>query len=194
MSESVLDTVELAGAGLRLRSYAAEDAASLYAAVRESIDVVGRWLPWCHAGYSMDDAATWISHCAEGWRTGEHFAFAIFDSRSHEFVGAAGLNQRNRHHNFMNLGYWVRASRQRRGVAVRASALVAAFGFRQVGLTRIEILAEVDNLASRRVAEVMGATFEAIARNRLQARGKTSDAAVYSLTPSDFGADPEPGA
>jgi RimJ/RimL family protein N-acetyltransferase len=193
MAESALDTVELAGAGLRLRPYRAEDAAALYAAVRESIDVVGRWLPWCHAGYSMDDAATWISRCADGWRTGEHFAFAVFDSRSDEFIGAAGSNQRNRPHNFMNLGYWVRASRQRRGVAVRASALVGAFGFRQVGLTRIDILVEVDNVASRRVAEVMGASFEAIARNRLQARGKATDAAVYSLTPSDFDADPAPG-
>lgn len=193
MAESALETIELVGAGLRLRPYRAEDAAALYAAVRESIDVVGRWLPWCHAGYSMDDAATWISHCADGWRSGEHFAFAIFDARSHEFIGAAGLNQRNRQHNFMNFGYWVRASRQRRGVAVRASALTGAFGFRQVGLTRIEILAEVDNVASRRVAEVMGASFEGIARNRLQARGTTIDAAVYSLIPADFDADPAPG-
>jgi RimJ/RimL family protein N-acetyltransferase len=101
----------------------------------------------------MDDAAAWISHCAEGWRSGEHFAFAILDSRSHDFIGATGLNQRNRLHNLMNLGYWVRASRQRRGVAVRASTLVAQFGFRQAGLMRIEIFAEVGNVASRRVAE-----------------------------------------
>ena len=49
-----------------------------------------------------------IAHCAEGWRSGEHYAFAVFDAGSAGFCGSVGLNQRNRAHNFMNLGYWIR--------------------------------------------------------------------------------------
>ncbi len=44
----------------------------------------------------------------------------------------------------------------------------------------------VDNTASRRVAEKLGATLECIARNRLMAWGRPHDAAVYSLTTADL--------
>jgi RimJ/RimL family protein N-acetyltransferase len=184
MAEPALESTELTGGGLRLRPYRSEDASPLLAAVRESIESVGRWLPWCHAGYAAHDAEAWIAHCGENWRSGEHFAFAAFDTESGEFLGGLGLNQRNRLHNFMNLGYWVRASRQRHGVAVRAAHLVATFGFEQLGLTRIEIVAEIENLASRRVAEVLGASHEGTARNRIVARGQPIHAAVYSLVPA----------
>ena len=184
MAEPAADSVELIGGGLRLRPYRDEDAVALLAAVRESVESVGRWLPWCHSGYDASDAEKWLADCGETWRSGEHFAFAAFEIASGQYLGGFGLNQRNRLHNFMNLGYWVRASRQRHGIAVRAAHLVATFGFEKVGLSRIEIVAELDNLGSRRVAEVIGATFEGIGRNRLVARGKPIDAAVYSLVPA----------
>jgi RimJ/RimL family protein N-acetyltransferase len=187
MAEPAPDAVELTGGGLRLRPYRGDDAVAILAAVRESVDVVGRWLPWCHSGYDANDAEAWVAHCGESWRSGEHFAFAAFEIASGQYLGGFGLNQRNRLHNFMNLGYWVRASRQRHGIAVRAAHLVATFGFQQIGLTRIEIIAELDNLASRRVAEVVGASFEGVARNRIVARGRATDAAVYSLV------QPKPG-
>ena len=110
MAEPVPDSIELAGDGLCLRPYRREDAGALVAAARESVESVGRWLAWCHAGYAGADAEGWIAHCAEGWRSGEHYAFAVFDAGSAGFCGSVGLNQRNRAHNFMNLGYWIRES------------------------------------------------------------------------------------
>lgn len=183
MAEPVAESIELCGPRLRLRPYRPDDADALLAAVRESVDSVGRWLPWCHAGYAQGDAVGWIAHCAEGWRTGEHYAFATFDAHTAQFCGAAGLNLRNREHNFMNLGYWVRGSRHGLGIAREAARLVAAFGFERLGLTRIEIITAPENAASRRVAEALGATFEGIGRNRMLVRGMPFDARVYSLIP-----------
>jgi len=182
MAEPAPD-LELAAGALRLRPYRSADAAPLFAAVRESIDSVGRWLPWCHAGYTLADAEGWIRLCAAEWRSGEHFAFALFDDAAGELVGGIGLNQRNRMHNFMSLGYWIRQSRQGRGVARRAARCVVDFGFDVVGLTRIEIVAQPGNGASRRVAESLGAVFEAIARNRIVTPAGPADAAVYALVP-----------
>ena len=183
MSEPIPDSIELAGDGLLLRPYRAGDARILASAARESAGTVGVWLPWCHADYGDAEADAWISHCASGWQRGEHFAFAVFDARTSQFLGSAGLNQRSREHNFMNLGYWVRTARQGEGIAARAVRLVAAFGFGQIGLTRIEIVAALGNRASRRVAEKAGAVLEAVARNRLVDRGNPIDAALYALVP-----------
>jgi ribosomal-protein-serine acetyltransferase len=184
VSEQITESIELTGAGLLLRAYRPHDSDALVAAVRESADSVGAWLPWCHAGYDMAEAGAWIKYCVEGWRSGEHYAFAAFDAATGQFLGAAGLNRRNREHNRMNLGYWVRASRQGEHIATHAARLVAAFGFEQLGLTRIEIVAAVENRASRRVAEKAGAVLEAIARDRLIDRGRPIDEAVYTIAPA----------
>jgi len=185
-TEPALPAFELVEEPLRLRPWQAQDAEDLFDAVRSSVASVGRWLPWCHAGYELADAHAWISHCQDGWSRGEHFAFPIFDLHTGELLGGAGLNQRNRQHRSANLGYWVRQSRHGEGIAARAAALVARFGFEQLGLIRIEIVVMPDNHPSRRTAEKTGARFEAIARQRLWANEQAHDAAVYGLTLADL--------
>ena len=72
-------------------------------------------------------------------------------------------------------------------MGARATRLAARFGFEQLGLQRIEIVAAVDNLASQRVAEKAGARHEGLARKRLLIRGLAHDAMIYSLVGEDFG-------
>jgi ribosomal-protein-serine acetyltransferase len=184
--EAAVPPPELIEETLLLRPWQTQDAGRLFDAARSSVAEVGRWLPWCHAGYGPDDAKAWISHCQDGWLRGEHFAFAIFDRHTRELLGAVGLNQRNRMHRSANLGYWTRALRHGEGIATRAAIQAARFGFEQLGLARIEVVVMPDNHASRRTAEKIGAHFEAIARRRLWANGQAHDAAVYGLIPADL--------
>lgn len=178
--------VQLCTDELLLRPYRPGDAPALYAAVCESVASVGRWLPWCHAGYSEADSIAWLAHCSDQWARGEMYTFAIFDSAGAELLGSVGLSHRNHEHNFAGIGYWIRETKQGRGIAARAGKRVAAFGFDRVKLARIEILAAVDNLASRRTAENIGGRLEGIARNRLRTPRGLTDAAVYALIPSDY--------
>ncbi len=179
-------TIELPHTRLQLRPWRDDDAQSLVDAVHESEDSVGRWLPWCPAGYGRADAMAWIARCRSGWQAGEHFAFALFDTDSGQLLGSAGLSQLDSLHRRGNLGYWVRQSRQRQGIGVVAARSVAGFGFGQLGLLRIEIVVLPDNRPSRAVAERVGATFEAIARNRLWLRDSAHAAAVYGLIAQDL--------
>lgn len=178
--------VQLAEGALLLRPWRPDDAPALHAAVQESLETLGRWLPWCHAGYDLEEARAWVRHCQEGWAADEHFAFGIFERDGGGLIGSVGLNQRNRTHRSAGLGYWVRQSRQGTGIARRATTLAARFGFETLGLVRIEIVALPDNHASRRTAEKAGARFECIARHRLWARNEARDAAVYALVPGDL--------
>jgi ribosomal-protein-serine acetyltransferase len=184
--EPISPAWELVEDPLWLRPWQPHDAEDLLDAARSSAASVGRWLPWCHAGYDLDAAHAWISRCRDGWSRGEHFAFPIFDLQTGELLGGCGLNQLNQPHRSANLGYWVRQSRHGEGIAARAAVLVARFGFEQLGLIRIEIVVMPDNHASRRTAEKTGAHFEAVARHRLWAKGQAHDAAVYGLTPADL--------
>jgi len=170
-----------------LRPYRESDAELLYEAVRESIPEVSRWLPWCHENYSIAESREFIAARNVSSQGDEWYSFGVFDRHAGVFVGGVGLNFVNRVHQFANLGYWVRTSAVGRGFATRATRLAAQFGFTQLGLHRIEIVAEIDNLPSQRVAEKSGAVREGVARKRLLIRGQPHDALIYSLTRKDLG-------
>jgi RimJ/RimL family protein N-acetyltransferase len=174
---------ELSSARIVLRPYRIEDADTVFAAAIESVDTVGRWMPWCHASYTKAESVAWIEKSLAMWRSGEACEFAVFDA-ANQYIGGAGLNQFNRVNNFANLGYWIRQSRQRQGLAAGVVAILAKFGFETLGLTRIELVVATENIPSRRVAEKAGAQFECVARNRLLIRSAPLAAAIYSFVPS----------
>jgi ribosomal-protein-serine acetyltransferase len=178
--------VKLIADSILLRPYCEEDVSALYEAARESIAEVSPWLPWCHENYSIEESREFICSRAPAAQGGEWYSFAIFEKDNGKFLGGVGLNFINRVHQIGNLGYWVRTSAVGRGVATNAARLMARFGFAQVGLHRIEILTAVPNLASQRVAEKVGATREAVLRNRLLIGGVSQDAVMFSLIPEDL--------
>lgn len=168
-----------------IRPLVAADAAALYAAVIRSRAALARWFPWCHAGYGPADASSRAAHCQAAWAAGTEFPFGLFDAECGELLGCVGLSQINRLHRSANLGYWIGAAHQGQGLAARAAAQVATFGFRMLGLVRIEIVVAPENAASLRVAEKLDATREVLARNRLVVHDRPVDAWVYSLQPQD---------
>lgn len=169
--------------GLCIRPFADQDIAEFVTAVRESVATAGAWMPWCVSDYSPADAKSWFDQCSANLSAGHAYDVGIFSADGRTFYGGIAINQINREHKFGNIGYWVRQSRQRQGIALRAVRVIAAFGFNFLKLTRLEIVAPEDNIASRGVAERAGAAFECVARNRLVHKGRPVAAAVYSLTP-----------
>ncbi|MDR3446825.1 MULTISPECIES: GNAT family N-acetyltransferase [unclassified Dyella] len=183
--------IELDAQGLRLRPWQPEDADSLYEAARESHATVSPWMPWLRDNYSRDDSATWIATCQSNRERGDAYTFGIFDE-SGRALGDIGLNRIDHTRGSANLGYWVRESAQGQGVAKRAARAIAAFGFEVLGLARIEIVAAVENVASRRTAESIGAHLDGISPNHILLRDEAVPAAVYSLLPPEQG-DASPG-
>jgi len=178
--------IELIEGPFLIRPYREEDASTLYEAVRESRSEVSRWLPWCHENYSIEESKEFVGSRATAAHDGEWYSFAVFEREGGKFLGGAGLNFFNRVHQMANLGYWVRTSATGRGVATSAARAVARFGFEELGLQRIEIVAAVGNVPSQRVAEKAGAVREGVLRKRLLIRGESQDAVIFSLVAEDL--------
>ena len=158
----------------------------MHEAARETMEQLCAWMTWCRPDYSVTDAQDFILQCGPAWEKGEHYSFAIVDAQDNSFLGSVGLNNLNRLHKFGNLGYWVRRAARGRGVATAAARLGAEFGFRELGLNRVEILIPEINLASQRVAQKAGAKFEGLLRNRVMIAEKCQDAVLYSIVPNDL--------
>jgi len=171
---------------LLIRPHDVRDIDELLTAVLESTSELSPWLPWCHPAFSKDELVAFMNISRKAWADGSQHQFAIFDAATGLALGGIGLNHIAKSNRLANMGYWVRTSATGRGVASEAAKLVAAYGFRNLGLSRIEIAAIPGNAASRRVAEHAGAKFEAVVRNRLVMHGRPYDAALYSLVPGDL--------
>ncbi len=165
---------------IRLRRYDAADAEALHAAAEESVAEVFPWLPWCHPGYSLEEAQQWAASCEQPFVDGREYHFVIVDSIG-RFLGACGLNQINPINRFANLGYWVRTSQTGRGVAPAAIRRLATFAFTETDLQRLEIVCAVGNHRSQRAAEKAGAQREGILRARLFLHGQSHDAVMYAI-------------
>ncbi len=181
-----MEPIELKDGLITLRPYRMADAFEVFIAVEESMASLRPWMPWAYPGYSIADSEGWIKTSMNAWSEGLAYEFAITDSKDGSYLGGCGLNHLDNLNKMANLGYWVRSSRHKEGIASRAATLVARFGLDTLKLNRIEILAAVENSASRRVAEKVGAIREAVLRHRISLPDKVHDAVLFSIVPVDL--------
>ena len=178
---------------MNIRPFAAGDAPALHRAVRASIESLSYWFPWCHADYALADAEARVAAGIAAWRDGSEHAFGIFERNDdgdgnrgayrERLLGCVGLNRLDRDARSANLGYWIGEAHRGRGLATQAAAWAAAFGFRELGLARIEIRVLPQNGASLRVAEKLGAMREAVLPGVLEFQRRPADAVLFSLSP-----------
>lgn len=164
-----------------IHRYQPEDVAGIYAATDESRQELGRWMNWMTPGYALKDAQTWVEYNLAAWERGDEYQHVIVDARDQGIVGGCGLNVLSRVNLVYNLGYWVRTSRWGEGAARQAALQLRDFGFKTIGLNRLEILVAVGNARSQRVAESVGARYEGVQAMRLKVRDQVQDAHMYAL-------------
>jgi len=177
---------QLSDNSIIIRKFDYSDIDPLYEAVRESIEEVSKWLPWCHPEYSKRETIDWFNFQADAWFNAREFNFAVVEKNTNRFIGGCGLNQIDYSNKLGNLGYWIRSADANKGYATKAAKLGACFGFEHLKLNRIEILMATGNTASKRVAEKIGAHPEGILRNRILLHDVPNDAYLFSLIPDDM--------
>jgi len=135
--------------------------------------------------YTRADARDWFAMTAEGWRNATTATFAIHVDGIDGAVGGVGVRFLGEiDEGCAEVGYWVGAEARGRGVATAATRLAARWAFESVpGLARLQLRADVENIASNRVAEKAGFTREGVLRaQRFNARaGRRVDFVLWSL-------------
>ena len=170
--------MELHDEGITLRPWAEDDVPALAAACNDL--EIPRWIPVIPSPYTEQDALAFIRGEV---RPDLDHSFAITFGGA--VVGSIGMSvnlNRTGH-----VGYWCAREARGRGVTPRALRLVCRFGFDKLGLGRLELITDPDNVASQRVAEKVGFRREGILRSHLLHRdGRRRDSVMYSLLPGEL--------
>ena len=130
----------------------------------------------------------WLSRYEEGRLDGSREAFAIVDAHD-AFLGLALAPEIKRDAREAELGYIVAPSARGRGVAGAGLGLLTDWAFEELGVLRIELLIDVDNEPSKRVAERCGYIREGVLRSAHLKDDLRSDTEIWSRLPTD----PAPG-
>jgi RimJ/RimL family protein N-acetyltransferase len=165
---------------ISLRPFTEADVPAITAACQDP-DIPRRTL--VPSPYSEDDARAWVRSMHRGRERGDLWNFAIADTESGELLGSIGIRLVDANG---QIGYWVKREARGRGVATRALRLVSRWGLETLGLARLQLLTEPDNVASQRVAERAGFTREALLRSYMELKGRRADAFMYALLPADL--------
>ena len=173
---------ELRDGTITIRAYAPGIEGAVFAAARESVREIGPSMRTWRHGATYDTAARHVAESIRAWQAGTWYDFAITRAGSAAFLGRVGLD-RISGNGTANVGYWVRTSQTGQGIATAAVRLIARFAFEDLGLQRLELHIAADNLASRRVAEKAGASFEGGSPASPRGQGERQHASYrYSLT------------
>lgn len=149
---------------------------------------VSRYSPAIPFPYAEADAISWFVSQEPARRAGQSIDFAIAAAASGAPLGAIGL------HNFSPLlvsaetGYWLARSARGQGLASRALVLVARWAFAQLGLARLSLTTDPENVASQRVAERCGFQREGYLRSHMLVlhNGERRDSLVWGLLPGEL--------
>jgi RimJ/RimL family protein N-acetyltransferase len=175
---------ELADDAIRLRAPSLADVPAITEACQDPDIQHFTFVP---VPYREQDARDWVDGAASRAASGEALSLVIADDRA-KLLGTVGLLRPDWAQRTVEIGYWVAPWARGRGLAVRAVKLLAPWALRTLDLARVACDVDVDNAASRQVAQRAGFVAEDHAPVPITLKGRTWNLVSYSLRPEQVAA------
>ncbi|HEX6845106.1 MAG TPA: GNAT family protein [Actinomycetota bacterium] len=169
------------GDGAELRRYVLDDLDALWAAVDENRERLGEWMPWVEHTNSIEDQRVWLERVVAAEEDLDGTGLFV----DGDLAGGIGLS-------FgpfgiaAEVGYWVRAAYEGRGLIGRGAEAMVDLAFREHGVHRVVIRAGIGNVRSRAIPERLGFTLEGVARGEGKGLGGFYDLAVYGILEDEW--------
>ncbi len=171
--------------GLRLELTAAKHAEGLYLAVDANREHLSEFLPWVGNMQSVDDFRNYIENCELLYQQDKEVSFVIMLGETP--VGRIGLHHLNGQNKSGSIGYWLTRDAEGKGIITQSCRALISYGFKELGLHRIELKAATGNLKSQAVPERLHFKKEGILRGAELVNGQFLDLFIYSLLDVEWG-------
>ena len=162
-----------------LRTYEEEHAEEVFAVVDRNREYLREWLPWVDSTVSVEHIMEFIRRGLVQQANDDGFQAGIwYQSR---FAGSIGYHYIDRLNHKTEIGYWLDASLQGKGLMTRACKVMISYAFHEYGLNRVEIHCASGNTRSRTIPERLGFTQEGVLREAARLYDQRSDHVVYGM-------------
>ena len=150
----------------------------MYAACQDA--EIQRWIPAIPRPYTRDDARAFV---AGDHGLGPH-QYAVVEHD--EVVGSIGMVV-DRGNARAQIGYWCAPHARGRGITSNALRRLCKYGFEELNLQRLELIADPENEGSQRVAAAVGFRREGVLRSHVRhPDGHRRDSVMFSLLPGEL--------
>jgi ribosomal-protein-alanine N-acetyltransferase len=178
------DLPELETQRLLLRKMRLDDADAMFAYASDP--EVTRYVLW-DTHRSIKDSESFLRFATEGYERGDFGGWGIVLKDSGAFVGTCGIDAGYApEHARGELGYVLSREQWGKSLMPEAARAVIRFGFRRMGLNRVEARCIAENTASARVMEKVGMTYEGTLREREFIKGAYRDMRLYSILRREY--------
>lgn len=160
------------------------DAAELFAAIAASRKELLPFMPWAQTTLTLADEEEFLAYAEKKMATRELFIWTI--KVAGVAVGQIDLHEIVWEEKAARLGYWLATSVQGHGYVHQALRQVLSIAFQQLGLSKLEIIADQKNIASQRVAQRAAFTLAEVVEEYLFSAGVFFPAEVFQLTKEDW--------
>jgi [ribosomal protein S5]-alanine N-acetyltransferase len=141
---------------------------------------VPKFMSW-EPHQSLEDSRAYLATVFDRYRQHMPGPWGIVHKGDARLIGSCGYYDWQRDHNRAEIGYVLSRSYWAQGYMAEAVRELIEFGFREMGLNRIQAICNVPNIGSARVMEKAGMRFEGVLRQSFFEKGKYVDVKVYSI-------------
>lgn len=169
---------------ITVREFREDDAEEVFRAVKENYGRLVSFMDWITPEYSITSAEEFIVQSVKGREERTNLSLGIF--RSDRFIGSIGFVHFDWAAMKTEIGYWIAAEDEGKGIVSRAVTLLIAFAIRELGINRIEIRCSAENLRSSAIPLRLGFQKEGHLRRSEFRNGRLHDFEIYGLLASEW--------
>ena len=168
---------------LVLRRESVHDAAVVADAIARNRARLLPWMRWVtDQATEVTTQVARIAEAGEQWASGQTFDFGIFDPSDGSFMGKIGMHRRIGPRG-IELGYWLDADAEGRGVMTEATAALTKVALELDDIDRVEIHCDEANLRSQAVPKRLGFVLDRVENRPIAAASETGRHMVWVYQP-----------
>lgn len=130
--------------------------------------------------YTLEDAISWYNNQQESLKKDTMYTYGIELKETGEFIGVISLSNNQRNNNG-EIGYWLGKKYWNKGYMSEATKAIIEFAFQIKNMHKVYARCFSENIASAKVMQKNGLTFEGSLKDHIYKDGKYHDLLIYGL-------------
>ena len=167
-----------------LRLIESHDAEQLNALIEQNRDHIKKWSAWLKDDHSIEKTRTFVERNLKQFAEHQGFASAIWFKG--EMVGQIEYNYIDWANRKTEIGYWLGASFQGKGLMTNSCRVLIDYAFNELKLNRVEMQCDVENYKSRKIPANLGFKEEGVIRQAGWRHDRFVDFVVYGLLAEEW--------